>query len=193
MEHYLREPVAGPLVGKNIKLEFESVMTTTWREWWSRHPDTLVLSLDTGHGRDYGEGVAYDFYFGTDALMFRTSYDDKRLKNKQEVLALRFPAAPNQQLAIDYCIPEKNPTYSNKIGAQTFVVLTDKSGANRMYGAQNIRFIDYDGNHALTDEHHRQWHLSESGPVSKNQRTLPRLPYHRAFCLAGSLPTQKQR
>jgi len=94
-------PILGPLVDKGIELEYESVVTTTWGEWKRRHPKTTVLSLETGHRRDYDEGIAYNEYFSTDTLMFNTPFNDDRLKNKREVLALRFPAAPNQQLAID--------------------------------------------------------------------------------------------
>ena len=36
----------------------------------------------------------------TDELMFSTPFDDKRLANKQEILALRFAAAPNEQLEV---------------------------------------------------------------------------------------------
>ncbi|MEO1475810.1 MAG: DUF3179 domain-containing (seleno)protein, partial [Pseudomonadota bacterium] len=85
------EPVVGPLANKGISLEHLSVVTTTWGEWKRRHPETQVLSLNTGHFRDYGEGVAYNDYFSTDRLMFNTPFRDDRLKNKQEVLALRFP------------------------------------------------------------------------------------------------------
>ena len=63
-------PVIGPLVGKGISLKRRSVVTTTWSEWKKRHPQTTVLSLDTGHRRDYGEGVAYQDYFSTDEVMF---------------------------------------------------------------------------------------------------------------------------
>jgi len=64
------EPVIGPLSEKDIKLERMSVVTTTWGEWRRRHPKTKVLSLETGHERDYAEGVAYRDYFATDQLMF---------------------------------------------------------------------------------------------------------------------------
>ena len=80
------EPVIGKLVGKNIKLDRMSIVTSTWGEWKKRHPNTKVLSIDTGYRRDYGEGVAYREYFATDDLMFSVPKLDKRLKNKDEVL-----------------------------------------------------------------------------------------------------------
>jgi len=118
-------PVVGPLVDKGIELEHESVVTTTWKAWRERHPNTKVLSINTGHLRNYDEGNAYKDYFSNDELMFNTPFNDTRLKNKQEVLALRFPAAPEQQLAIDTDYLMNNPIYQNKIGAQKFLVLTD--------------------------------------------------------------------
>ena len=175
-------PVIGPLVDQGIELEYEAVVTTTWGEWKKRHPNTTVLSLNTGHSRDYGEGVAYNEYFSTDRLMFRTPFEDDRLKNKQEILALRFPAAPSQQLAIDTDFLSKNPLYENRIGAQKFIVLTDKSGANRVFDPQDKQFTNYDGDSTITDSTGQNWTVNESNLIAVNsQETLDRLPYHRAF------------
>ena len=174
-------PVLGPLVDQGIELEFESVVTTTWGEWKKRHPKTRVLSLNTGHKRDYGEGVAYSDYFGVDALLFKTPFQDNRLKNKREILALRFPAAPKQQLAIDTEFLNKNPLYMNRVGPQKFIVLTDKSGANRVYDPKEVSFSSYDGESILSDRQGRKWVLSESKLTADTGETLKRLPYHRAF------------
>ena len=106
------EPVLGPLTGKDIALTHQSVVTTTWGKWKELHPDTKVLSLKTGHRRNYDEGVAYHEYFATDNLMFNTPYSDQRLKNKQEILALRFKEFPREQLAISADFLRKNPVYS---------------------------------------------------------------------------------
>lgn len=175
------EPVLGPLAGQGIALEFLSVVTTTWSEWKKRHPSTTVLSLDTGHRRDYGEGVAYQQYFGNDKLMFITPFSDKRLKNKQEVLALRFAASPKQQLAIDTDFLNANPLYEDQVGQQKLLVLTDFSGANRVYDPGNTKFLSYDGNSALVDNTGQRWTLSESLLTSDQGAKLERLPYHRAF------------
>jgi len=175
------EPVLGPLVGQGIALEHLSVVTTTWKEWQRRHPDTLVLSLDTGHQRDYGEGIAYQEYFATDQLMFNTPFEDKRLKNKREVLALRFTAAPNQQLAISTEYLNNNPIFSDQIGPQKFVVLTDKTGANRVYDPLEIKFAEYDGLDTVIDTSGKQWKVNEQSITAIDGQTLNRLPYHRAF------------
>ena len=176
------EPVLGPLVDKGIKLEHLSVVTTTWGEWKRRHPDTTVLSEKTGFNRNYGEGVAYQNYFGTHELMFNTPFNDSRLKNKQEVLALRFPASPKQQLAIDTEFLNKNPLYKNRIGPQKLLILTDRSGANRVYDPKDVNFVSYDRDSIVVDDKGIKWNLTESELIAKNdKRRLNNLPYHRAF------------
>lgn len=174
-------PVLGPLTGKGIELEKMSVVTTTWGEWKRRNPGTTVLSLQTGHRRNYGEGVAYKDYFATDQLMFFTPFDDKRLKNKQEVLALQFPEYPRKQLAISTKFLKKRPVYEGALGPVDFVVFTDESGANRVYDRSDISFKSFDGKEGITDKEGKTWRLFENRIVREDGLMLQRLPYHRAF------------
>ena len=176
------EPVIGPLVDQGIALEHLSMVTTTWAEWLRRHPDTTVLSLNTGHRRDYGEGVAYQSYFAGDQLMFNTPFEDNRLKNKQEVLALIFPALLEEQLAIDTQFLNKTPLYKDRIGQQKLVVLTDTTGANRVYDPQDVNFVSYDRDSNVVDSQGNEWLVKEEKLVSADQEaSLPRLPQRRAF------------
>lgn len=174
-------PVVGPLVGQGIALASEPIITTTWGEWKRRHPDTQVLSLNTGHSRDYGEGVAYNRYFATDDLMFNTPFDDDQLLNKQEVLGLRLPGSPDDQVAIDTAFLNANPVHAETVGFQDVLILTDSSGANRVYDPQGISFASYDGDATVTDSDGLEWTLSEDALTADDGRTLARLPAHRAF------------
>lgn len=176
------EPVMGPLVDKGIVLEHLSMVTTTWGEWKRRHPDTTVLSLNTGYQRDYGENKAYQRYFSNDQLMFNTPFQNNQLKNKQEVLALTFPASPAEQLAIDTEFLNRNPLYEDKIGQQRLLVLTDASGANRVYDPQDVTFVSYDRDATLIDSDGHEWTLSEDRLESpRHDAPLKRLPARRAF------------
>ncbi|MCP4391021.1 MAG: DUF3179 domain-containing protein [Gammaproteobacteria bacterium] len=47
----LNKSVAGERVGKTLTAI--PISHTTWRDWLGKHPDTLVLSDDTGYSRDY--------------------------------------------------------------------------------------------------------------------------------------------
>lgn len=175
------EPVLGPLVGRDIALQHRSVVTTNWGEWKRRHPKTKVLSLETGHRRNYAEGVAYHEYFATDRLMFNTPYNDERLKNKDEVLALRFKSNPHEQVAISEKYLRDNPVYKDSLGDQNILVLTDKSGANRVYDPKDIEIMSFDGDMTVLDASGQSWTVGESQLISETGQVLKRLPYHRAF------------
>lgn len=172
------EPVVGPLVGKGIELKTLYVVTTTWKEWKTRHPNTLVLSLDTGHDRNYGEGVAYHDYFATDRLMFNVPKLDQRLPNKAEVLALRYG---NEPLAIAADFLARNRVYHDRTGKTEFVVLTDASGANRVYQASNVKFTAWNGADSARDSAGKNWRVEEAQLTGPDGRSLQRLAAHRSF------------
>ena len=175
------EPVIGPLVGKGIQLEYLSVVTTTWGEWKKRHPDTKVLSLDTGHRRDYREGVAYKDYFATDDLMFTVPKIDGRLKNKDEILAIRFPEDTNENMAISSDFLRKRPIYQNKIGSTPFTVFTDTSGAHRVFKTKEIEFAKYDGYSSAIDSEGLVWTLGENILKGPEGKSLERFQSFNAF------------
>ena len=171
----------GSLVDKDITLERVGVVTTTWGEWRRRHPDTQVLSLNTGYARDYGEGVAYKEYFSTDELMFAIPKKDKRLKNKAEVLGLIFSEHRAMPLALSVDYLKNKKLYHDRVGDLDFVVLTDESGASRVYETEGLIFQKWDRVHTLVDDNAITWELSENQLVSSNGDILHRLPAHRAF------------
>ncbi len=174
-------PVIGPLVGRGMQLERLSVVTTTWGEWRRRHPETQVLSLETGHTRNYGEGVAYREYFSTDELMFMVPKQDSRLKNKDEVLGLIFQHAPDTPIAIASTYLRNNPLYMDEVAGERFVVLTDTSGAHRVYEAADITFEKWDQDSTVIDAQETKWKLSEATLKSADGRILYRQPSHNAF------------
>ena len=65
--------VSGPRRG--AALPKQPSTDTTWGAWKTQHPDTLVLSTDTGYRRRYGA----DPYSGRQGLMFPVSHRDARL------------------------------------------------------------------------------------------------------------------
>ena len=175
------DPVVGPLAERDIELEPLFVVTTTWGEWRRRHPRTKVLSIDTGYNRDYSEGAAYRDYFSTDELMFSVPELDTRLKNKDEVLALRFPEVPMEHLAIAVEFLAGRAVYHDSLGAVDFVVLTDPSGASRVYETGGRRFSRWEGQDGVLDTGGVRWTLTEAALTSPDQTSLRRLPSHRAF------------
>jgi len=84
------KPVAGPLVDAGIELKVRPVTITTWGKWRKTHPETKVLSLETGTDRNYGSGVVYSDYFASPELMFPVVVRDESIvKRKDYVFGLR--------------------------------------------------------------------------------------------------------
>ncbi len=174
-------PVHGPLAGKGLELTRRAAVTTTWGEWRRRHPQTQVLDLNTGHVRDYGEGVAYREYLASDELMFAVPVADTRLQNKDQVLALLPRAARGQALAIAAAYLRAHPLYELSLGGLRLVVLTDRSGANRVYETGELRFTAWDGSASVSDASGQRWRLQEDALIGPQGKRLPRYPAHRAF------------
>ena len=179
-------PVVGPLVGAGVRLQTRAVVTTTWKEWRTEHPDTTVLSLDTGYRRDYAEGAAYRDYFATDRLMFQVSNTDARLRNKAEVLVMRLQdrTAPDRPVpvAIDARVLLRHPVYAFTVASQRLVVVTSPGGANRVYLA-DATFPDQRERVSIVDDHGDAWRVTESALVLERDSTIqrPRVPAQRAF------------
>jgi hypothetical protein len=172
--------VVGSRAAAGAALEPLPVVTTTWGAWRRRHPETSVVSLDTGFTRDYSEGAAYRDYLATDRLMFGVPQRDDRLADKAEVLALRFGAPGDRPVAIAADLLLRRPLLQGALGGARFVVLTDPSGANRVYSRGAHTFARWDGEDRVIDEEDRACAVAESGITCGDER-LPRLPAHRAF------------
>jgi len=187
------KPVIGELVGKGIALRRRSVVTTTWGEWKKRHPKTTVLSLQTGHDRDYSEGTAYRDYFSTDQLMFTVPSLDKRLLNKREVVALR-----NQEggdpLAIDTQFLKKNPVYGVKHGETAVIILTTAQGESRVYEAGDNTFKKWISSKTIVDDSGNEWLLNESSlSLVGGEKSLARYPSHQSFWFGWKAQFPKTR
>ncbi len=96
----LGQAVSGALKGtrlNNIPLEH-----TSWADWRSRHPDTLVLSRETGYRRDYDRDP-YAGYESETGLYFPVAKRDPRYHPKERVLGLeldgKFKAYPFAELS----------------------------------------------------------------------------------------------
>lgn len=55
----MNQAVSGRFKGKSLKPL--PLLHTTWADWRQRHPNTLVLSADTGYHRDYGRDPYADY------------------------------------------------------------------------------------------------------------------------------------
>lgn len=94
------QAISGPMKGS--KLKALPLTHTTWRAWRREHPDTLVLSTDTGERRNYSRDP-YGGYEQERGLYFPVSARSQRYHPKERVLGVeiggRFKAYPFAELA----------------------------------------------------------------------------------------------
>ena len=179
------EPVVGPLVGTGARLTHRAVVTTTWGEWRRMHPGTTVLSLETGHERDYSEGSAYREYFATDRLMFQVPQRDDRLANKDEVLVMLLDTAAGgrQPVAIAADYLARHRLYETVQAGHGLVVVTSREGANRVFDASGVRFARAASDTRIVDTAGGGWTVTADALVADAEpaRRLPRVAAQRAF------------
>ncbi len=179
----LGQPVVGPLVDQNIELTTLPVETTSWGEWRRRHPNTKVLSIETGYNRNYAEGEAYKDYFAHDNLMFPVLKLDKRLLNKARVFIPRPKNFAVQPLAISVDFLKRKRIYQDQIEEQKMLIITESNGSSRAYGIDDQQFKSYK-NGRLLDNKNREWEVTEGTLISPEGDRLLRLPAHEAFWFA---------
>ncbi|WP_386719834.1 DUF3179 domain-containing protein [Litoribrevibacter euphylliae] len=77
--------ISGPL--KGTILERLPVEHTFWQDWQQRHPNTLVLSEDTGYWRNY-QNTPYPNYDKTKRTYFPVNHTDRRYHPKSLVIGI---------------------------------------------------------------------------------------------------------
>jgi ribosomal protein S27AE len=93
------EAITGPMLGDRlIRLP---IAHTTWRDWRERHPDSQVLSTDTGFRWDY-DIDHYPDYARSGRVFFPLSAQSREYRRKEMVLGLevegQFKAYPFKEL-----------------------------------------------------------------------------------------------
>jgi hypothetical protein len=81
--------VMGPLAAEERALPLLPAVVTSWKAWRARHPETTVLSLETGHERPYAPGRPYASYFASPQKMFPARERRTELPSKERVYGLR--------------------------------------------------------------------------------------------------------
>ncbi len=84
--------VIGTLAGQRLELLRSRIMT--WKAWREAHPETTVLSKQTGYQRDYGR-TPYEGYETSKLLYFPVKTDHRR-HPKMPTLGLRIPNGPSR-------------------------------------------------------------------------------------------------
>lgn len=114
------EAVTGALTG--TRLTAVPSVTTTWKAWRTQHPDTLVLSTQTGFKRDYSR-LPYQDYAASPNPAFPVKRQDARLSPKDKVLGLSLAEAHKAYpLAV---LRDRKAPLEDRVGDKTVKILYD--------------------------------------------------------------------
>jgi len=175
------KPVSGTLVESGIELAQRPVVITSWQEWAAGNPDTRVLSLNTGHRRDYGPGVVYEDYFGSPELMFPTLVDESKHRQKDYVFGIRtFGTSKAWPLSAF----EGGKMVNDAIGDLPLVLVGDQATRTvRAYERGDLQFSPVAGG-KLASGDGVVWELGEEAMVADDGRSLARVAGHIAYWFA---------
>jgi hypothetical protein len=122
----LQRAITGPLTG-NV-LAMLPAEHSTWQRWRTEHPNTLVLSLDTGYKRDYGLNP-YREYVEEGRPTFRDSGDRKSSKTKEKIgwmePVLGVEVDGTQKAYPFSVLKKRSPEFSDRVGDKTLRIHFD--------------------------------------------------------------------
>lgn len=120
-----QQAISGPMKGQ--RLGVVPSVNTTWREWRRRHPQTLVLSSETGHLRHYDRDP-YAAYDQSPDIMFPVRFRAQGYHPKEYVIGIELDgiarAYPVSELA------QGPAEFGDRIGKQTVIVRYDDSNVS---------------------------------------------------------------
>ena len=175
-------PVVGDLTGSEIVLKVLPVVITSWKDWLTAHPDTTVLSLDTGFQRDYRPGMPYGEYFASPELMFPVVVRDRRLDPKDRIYVLR---DGENEMAWALSLFTGGTVIHDRVGPRDVVLIGNAEFETvRAYesGGRTFNVVTDDPAHVESDG--ALWSISEDALTGPGGETLARLPGHMAYWFA---------
>ena len=174
-------PVVGELTGSDIQLKTLPVAITTWSSWLATHPETKVLSLNTGYSRDYTPGRPYGGYFTSPQLMFPALVDDEKLAAKDYVFALR---NGREEKAWPLSVFEDSAVLNDRVADRPVVLIGDASTRTVRAFDSGDRTFAPTADSAVVMAGGQNWQVTEDALVADDGTRLERLPGHIAYWFA---------
>jgi len=186
--------VAGQLAEAGVHLVPRVSVRTSWGDWSARHPNTRVLSLDTGHVRDYSPG-AYELsgVETTEGPAFPVAHLDDRFPPMTPMLAVTVGGA---RKAYPLAAVESAGIVRDTVGGTDIVIVSSGPGRGAtVYDSLGTAFVGLGGppaDRVLTDGDDLTWFVSEERLLNtRNSRVRTSVPAQVAywFAWAGAFPS----
>ena len=175
-------PVVGRLARSDIELKVLPVVITSWQAWLAAHPDTTVLSLETGFQRDYRPGRAYGHYFSSPELMFPVVVRDRRLAPKDRIFVLR---DGDSEMAWALSLFEGGAVIHDRVGPRDLVLIGNaETETVRAYESGGRTFAAVDDDPSRVESDGATWTLTEDALTGPGGERLARLAGHVAYWFA---------
>ncbi len=174
------KPVVGPLADSGIELQQRPVVISRWADWRAQNPGTKVLDLQTGFRRDYGSGVVYNDYFGSDDLMFPVQVDQSEFKQKSYVFGIR---VQGEAKAWPLKFFPGETLINDEIAGQPLVLIGNAETRTVRAYERGTRDFALEG-HLVKSDDGAVWQVSEDALTSSDGQALPRVAGHIAYWFA---------
>jgi hypothetical protein len=190
-----------------VELEILPLVLTSFADWQQTHPDTRVLSIETGFERPYELGAAYGDYFASDSALFPVWQRSDLLPDKTQIFALRVGGAP-KAYPLEAVLAER--VINDELGGQPVVVIGsgeavtvegvsssagqfdpvapsdvtlsyDAGAAVRAYQRGEQVFTAGEAEGTLLDEAGEEWQITAEALVGPQGQRLERLGGHLAY------------
>lgn len=185
--------IVGELTG--AELDVLPSVTTTWKQWREQHPDTLVLSRETGFDRPYER----DVFAG-----YRDSVNDERFPFPVSDASLDGRLSPGDEV-LGVIVNDESRAYSlrglgdaavnDELGGEPVVVLSSDDGPSggaysRIVDGRTLTFEEREGRY-FDDETGTEWNLSGeavAGPLMGTRLDALPARYTFWFAYVGAFP-----
>ncbi|MEM7522597.1 MAG: DUF3179 domain-containing protein [Pseudomonadota bacterium] len=175
------EPVIGPLATSGLRLKALPVVVEPWLRWSRRHPDSLVMAIDTGFERNYGSGYFYDRYIRSPDLIFPARADESRLAKKDYVFGVRTLGAAK---AWPLAAFEGGRVLNDSVGALNVVLIGDRLGQTvRAYDRGARKFEEGPDPDRLGVDG-QTWRVGEDALTGPSGEAAPRIAGHVSYWFA---------
>ena len=186
------EPIYGSLAGTDVELERLPSVLTSWSDWVEQHPETRVLSLDTGYERTYQLGAAYGQYFKSDSTLFPVWQRRDDLETKDRVFGLETDGLA-KAYPLDILVDEQ--VVNDEHAGETVVLVASRGtvyvwpepagyeagGEVRAYERGTSTFTAASEPDTLLDQDGATWELTEEALIGPAGQRLERLDGHLAY------------
>ncbi len=163
--------VTGELTGMQLKkVPFDVI---TWGDWKKLHPDTLVLTTNTGHLRSYATDP-YGNYYTDPRIIFPVDHSDDRMHPKEVILGFHENGIYNAYKQSDV---ETHTIINDNVGETSIMLVSQFSQNSRAFDRTvngeilEFEFVDEKITDTTTKSEWNYDGIAISGPLEGNKLT----------------------